>query len=98
MPDMDRISLYRCLDWLIEHQFVYRIDVGGQKMYGACSCSDAESGQPTHAGTHFRCSACGLTQCLQVDLGPSIQLPEGFVNQQVDVLVTGLCSACAATE
>ena len=91
LPDVDRVSLYRALDWLAEHHLAHRLtDADGVRRYGPSE----SPGDHHHA--HFHCTGCGLTACLSKALPPSITLPKGYRQAGVEVLVTGLCRDCAA--
>jgi Fur family ferric uptake transcriptional regulator len=91
LPDLDRVSLYRALDWLAEHRLAHRLtDADGVRRYGPSESPD------DHHHAHFQCTSCGHTACLSKVLPPSITLPKGYRQAGVEVLVTGLCRNCAA--
>jgi Fur family ferric uptake transcriptional regulator len=95
--DVDRVTLYRVLDWLLEqglaHKLagddrVWRFSAGGQR--------DTGSGKrPGHAHAHFHCSECGKVVCLDEARLPAIPLPEGFLGREVEVMIKGSCDECA---
>jgi len=43
---------------------------------------------------HFICNHCGNAVCLEEVVVPSIKLPRGYVAQQVEMLVSGVCKSC----
>lgn len=89
-PDLDRVSLYRALDWLVDNNLAHRLtDAQGVKRYGR---GDAAA---SHGHPHFQCVGCGQTMCLDQIVLPSLVLPDGFNVQSVDVMVRGQCRACA---
>lgn len=91
LPDLDRVSLYRTLDWLLQHELVYRMTgEDGQQRYGASIQVEQ------HHHPHFSCVDCGATSCLPAVAGLPIQLPPGYRLQQVDIVVKGQCQECAA--
>jgi Fur family ferric uptake transcriptional regulator len=92
--DVDRVTLYRVLDWLtaqgLAHKFsgddrVWRFSITGP--------GDAAGG---HAHAHFQCSDCGKVICLDEARLPAIPLPRGFRRREVEVTVKGSCDECAA--
>ncbi len=94
--DVDRVTLYRVLDWLVEqglaHKLagddrVWRFSAGGQRDTGGGS-------RPGHAHAHFRCSECGKVVCLDEARLPAIPLPDGFRGREVEVTIRGICDAC----
>ncbi len=90
MPEMDRVSLYRTLEWLLEQNLAFRIDTDGHHRYSA----HAEE-KSHHQHPHFCCNNCGLTTCLSdVFKSAAIKIPSGFKITDVELLVKGLCKAC----
>jgi len=87
LPTVDRVSLYRALDWLAEHQLAHRTTgMDGVRRYGK-----SHNG---HKHPHFQCTNCGLTTCLEQDIRLSIEIPRGFQQSMLEVLVKGLCNTC----
>jgi Fur family ferric uptake transcriptional regulator len=90
LPEVDRVTLYRALDWLAEHHLAHRVaDADGVRRYGPSLPQDE------HRHPHFHCTRCGLTTCLEQVHNPSIKLPGGFTSGDVEVLVKGLCKTCS---
>jgi len=88
LPELDRVSLYRALDWLADHHLAHRLtDTDGVRRYGASLVGD-------HRHPHFQCTSCGLTTCLEEAKAPAIRLPKGYRQAATDVLVKGLCRTC----
>lgn len=54
---MNRVTLYRILDLLVEHGVAARHNAG-ERAFRYCLLA----GAPDHA--HFTCTSCGTTQCL----------------------------------
>jgi len=93
LPELDRVSLYRALDWLAEHGLAHRLTDGeGVRRYGPSESSDE------HHHAHFHCNGCGHTSCLSQVVLPTITLPRGYRQAGVEMLVTGLCRSCAAAK
>jgi Fur family ferric uptake transcriptional regulator len=89
LHDLDRVSLYRALDWLADHQLAHRVtDADGVRRYGPSQAGE------THKHPHFQCTRCGLTTCLEQSKTLPIRLPQGFRQAAMDVLVKGLCKTC----
>ena len=87
---VDRVTVYRVLDWLVALGPAHRIP-GEDRTWRFRASRDAAHGP--HA--HFTCSSCGKTVCLEdVAAPPSVKLPRGFVPQKVELTVQGLCAAC----
>jgi Fur family ferric uptake transcriptional regulator len=87
---MDRVTVYRILDWLVALGLAHRIP--GEDRTWRFHASHARAARP-HA--HFTCSRCGKTVCLEdVAVPGSVKVPRGFVRQGVELTVKGLCAAC----
>ena len=90
---IDRVTLYRVLDWLADNRLAHRV-AGPDRVFRF----SAQSTELPHG--HFRCVQCGRMYCLgaSAELERSVlaTLPEGFTEQRVEVTVSGLCADCAA--
>jgi Fur family ferric uptake transcriptional regulator len=87
---VDRVTVYRVLDWLVALGLAHRIP--GEDRTWRFRANRAPAHGP-HA--HFTCSRCGRTVCLEdVAVPPRVRLPRGFVPQKVELTVQGLCAAC----
>lgn len=93
MPDMDRSSIFRTLRLFTEHKLLHEIDDGlGQTKYCVCRCEDHHH-HLNHV--HFTCTQCGRTFCIEDQVIPVVMIPEGFVVNEVEYVVKGLCANCA---
>ena len=87
---VDRVTVYRVLDWLVALGLAHRIP-GDDRTWRFRANRDSAHGP--HA--HFTCTRCGKTVCLdEVEVPPRLRLPRGFVPQKIELTVQGLCAAC----
>jgi Fur family transcriptional regulator, ferric uptake regulator len=87
---VDRVTVYRVLEWLVALGLAHRIQ-GGDRTWRFHANRDPSAGP--HA--HFTCSRCGRTVCLEeVAVPVAIKVPRGFVPQDVELTVKGLCATC----
>jgi Fur family ferric uptake transcriptional regulator len=88
---MDRVTVYRVLEWLTEQGLAHRIS-GDDRVWRFRA-------QPhSHRGTHphFQCNTCGEVVCLdETPRVPVVHLPAGFQRGEVELTVKGLCGGCA---
>ncbi|MES3017238.1 MAG: transcriptional repressor [Bacteroidota bacterium] len=95
LAPVDRITVYRTLKTFEEHCLVHSIDDGtGSARYALCKedCDDS----PHHdLHIHFHCGHCNETYCLPKTLIPPIALPEGFKQNEMSLLVKGICQKCS---
>jgi Fur family transcriptional regulator, ferric uptake regulator len=91
--EINRVTVYRILDLLVERGLVARLSGGGRsRVYGIAP----NENHPAHP--HFHCRNCDLLQCLQpgslkVDVEDYQRSFAGEICG-VDVRVEGICSAC----
>lgn len=85
----DRVTLYRALDWLLEHGLARRI--AGEERAGRFEIVRAQG----HQHAHFHCAHCGQVICLE-DLSPTTAaaLPAGFQLERAELVLHGACAAC----
>lgn len=90
----ERTTLYRTLKTFEEKGIVHQIDDGtGVSKYALCEegCTcDIE--QDLHL--HFHCNKCNETVCLTNHKIPQINLPEGFIAEDINLVVKGICDKC----
>ncbi len=91
--NINRVTVYRILDLLVEKGLVDRFSGGGRSfVYGPAPSEN----HPAHP--HFYCKSCGSLECLtpqslNVDLQPMQQTYAGLV-ENVEVRVDGVCTYC----
>lgn len=88
--DMDRVTIYRVLEWLVARGLAHRIS--GDDRVWRFNAADEEHARQ-HA--HFKCNNCGDVTCLETALAArSVPLPSGYRPQEVELTVKGLCAGC----
>jgi Fur family ferric uptake transcriptional regulator len=91
--NINRVTVYRILDLLVEKTLIDRINGGGRFfVYGLAP----NENHPTHP--HFYCKSCGNLECLnpqslRVDLQPMQRTFPGVI-ENVAVRVDGVCKNC----
>ncbi len=88
---VDRVTLYRVLDWLVEKGLAHRI-AGADRVW-RYSIANAEHGD--HA--HFQCNQCGKVLCLEQLARPGVRLPRlpsGYRSERIEMTVQGRCAEC----
>ena len=91
---LDRVTVYRVLDWLVEAGLAHRV-AGPDRVF---RFSASAAGATAHG--HFRCTRCERMYCLREGAGlsrwVSQVLPGGFSGDQIELTVSGCCAQCAA--
>ena len=93
LKEFDRVTIYRTINSFLEKGLIHRVpDNSGTMRYALCphNCSPEEH---QHDHVHFQCNVCGTTQCLNQPV-PEISLPEGYLKEEVNFLVEGICKNC----
>ncbi len=93
----DRTTLYRTVKTFEEKGIVHQIDDGtGISKYALCEPGcNCEIENDLHL--HFHCSNCDKTVCLTEHKIPQISLPDGYVAEDVNLVVKGICSGCSGS-
>ncbi|MCP5268002.1 MAG: transcriptional repressor [Zoogloeaceae bacterium] len=86
---LDRVTLYRVLDWLVEAGLAVK-HVDERRVWRFALASGGEHGG--HA--HFRCDCCSRVYCLDVPAPQPPDLPRGFTLARAELDLTGRCAVC----
>lgn len=91
----ERTTLYRTLKTFEEKGVVHQIDDGTNiSKYALCEPGcNCELDQDLHF--HFHCSNCSETVCLTEHKIPHIKLPDGYIAENANLVVKGICDKCS---
>ena len=93
LPTVDRSTLFRNLSVLTEAHLLHEIDDGsGSQKYCVCHLDDTRHCQ---GHIHLTCRICHRTFCLTNVKIPPVPLPEGFVQEETEYVVKGICKECS---
>ena len=88
---LDSVTLYRVLDWLVDHELAHRI-VSADQVWRF----HAGAGQHGHEHAHFQCTKCEMVTCIaDVRMPKSPKLPAGFHGTEVAYMIKGTCPQCS---
>ncbi len=91
---MDRVTVYRVLEWLVEVGIAHRI-AGDDRVWRFMVNDPAAAIAPHHQHAHFTCTDCQQTFCLDdVPTKLNFKLPAGFQPSEVDLKFRGRCQHC----
>lgn len=94
LPTVDRSTLFRNLSVLTEAHLLHEIDDGsGSQKYCVCHLDDTRQCQ---GHIHLTCRICHRTFCMTNVKIPPVPLPEGFVQEETEYVVKGICKECSA--
>jgi len=107
---IDRVTLYRVLDSLVESGLAHRV-AGGDRVwrFGCTLDAGSSAGANVSPGTtreaherhaHFQCSDCGKVVCLRempaVRQRRALRVPRGYRPETVELTVKGRCPGCVS--
>ena len=87
---MDRVTVYRVLEWLVARGLAHRIS-GDDRVWRFNAADEGHARR--HA--HFKCNDCGEVICLETAVAArNVPLPSGYRPQEIELTVKGLCAGC----
>ena len=93
-PKSDRITMYRTLKTFEENGILHSIKGEGEEAkYALCQ----EHCSPTHhidQHPHFQCQKCKQVTCINSQLIPMMELPKGYIQKEVSMMIKGFCPNC----
>lgn len=90
----DRVTVYRTLQTFVEKGIIHQIPTTDNAVLYALCKDDCGSGHHHDNHVHFLCTACEVTTCLDDVMVPTVKLPRGFRQNDVKMVVTGVCKSC----
>ncbi len=86
---IDRVTLYRVLDWLVGRGLAHKIEGHDQ------AWRFSAVGNDTHGHAHFQCTQCNKMYCLTA-IQPTLvlALPPRFHFEEADISLRGTCADC----
>lgn len=95
--NFDRVTIYRTLKTFLDSDLIHKVlDDSGATKYALCSHDhDHSNANHQHNHVHFKCEKCGKTNCIEEISLPVVELPDGFVNKDMSLLIQGICNKCS---
>lgn len=90
----DRVTVYRTLQTFVEKGIIHQIPTTDNSVLYAMCKEACSNGHHHDNHVHFLCSACHVTTCLEDVIVPGVKLPRGFKQEDVKMIVTGVCKTC----
>lgn len=90
----DRVTVYRTLQTFVEKGIIHSIPSADNTIRYAL-CKDCTEDHHHDDHVHFICSNCNTTICLDDVVSPKINLPAGYVADDVQVVINGVCKNCS---
>lgn len=89
----DRVTIYRTLQTFVEKGIIHTIPTSDNSVRYAL-CKDCTEGHHHDEHVHFVCTNCNKTICLDGVVSPTVDVPEGYVAESMQVIIYGICKSC----
>ena len=86
---IDRVSLYRNLEWLVQIGLAHRITADDRVWRFSARREETATQHP-----HFHCVSCGQVFCLPESSVPVPPLPADYSVIEMELVVNGVCAHC----
>jgi len=96
LKSMDRVTLYRTINALMERGLIHRASANEQENYYALCEDSCQVDEHRHKHIHFKCEKCAKIYCLPLEQDLHLKTG-GFKVNSFEVLASGLCEHCAVT-
>lgn len=94
LDTVDKSTLSRTISLFHQKLLIHSIDDGsGSIKYSVCSDDCTCALNDLHV--HFHCNRCNKTFCLESISIPEVQLPQGFLLENVNFVMKGFCDLCS---
>lgn len=90
----DRVTIYRTLQVFVDKGIIHTIPTPDNSIKYALCKDECSQGHHHDHHVHFQCKQCGNTYCLDEVTTPEIKLPKGYMPEQIEVVINGVCKNC----
>ena len=92
----DRITFYRTIQTLMETGIVHRIVADNTTVRYALNHCSIQHHEHSSDHVHFHCRECSKVECLKDIPVQQYELPQGYVREECQVIIKGICKQCAS--
>jgi Fur family transcriptional regulator, ferric uptake regulator len=105
VKEIDRVTVYRVLDWLLEHGLIHKIFSedrawkfqfnAPKRTYQAVTATPASLRMQNHGHAHLHCQRCGTVLCIH-ELAAHIPqaILETYQVSHIEISLKGICPEC----
>ncbi len=94
LDQSERTTLYRTIKTFEKKGLVHQIDDGTGIAKYALGIPEGGRSSAQDLHLHFHCTMCNETICLTDHKIPNISLPKGFVTEDINLVLKGVCDKC----
>jgi Fur family transcriptional regulator, ferric uptake regulator len=89
--EIDRVTVYRVLEWLTDSGIAHRIAGDDRVWRFTLTSGDTQA----HRHAHFACVECGRVECLpKISTDARYRLPRGYQTRAIELTIKGICARC----
>jgi len=93
-PKSDRITIYRTLKTFEERGILHSIKEEGMEAKYALCKEHCSSIHHLDQHPHFYCERCKQVTCMNSQLIPIMELPNGYTPKEISMMIKGICPNC----
>lgn len=94
LDTVDKSTISRTINLFHEKLLIHSIDDGsGSIKYSVCQPGCMCQINQLHV--HFNCTSCKQTFCMESVSIPEVKLPQGFILENINFVLKGLCDRCS---
>ncbi len=92
--EIDRVTIYRTLNTFEKSGLIHKVVTEESGTQFALCHHDCHEEEHNDDHVHFSCVNCGTTVCLHDIMVPQVKLPDTFVLQNANLMLSGICNNC----
>ena len=92
---VDRTTLYRTIKTFEDKGIVHQINEGSTGTKYALCKTNCKCELETDLHLHFHCNNCEETICLTDYKIPKVEVPDGFIAENANLVLKGICNKCS---
>ncbi len=93
VDSIDRVTLYRTLNSLIESGLIHKVSVENDETFYAICSQQCTTKEHNHQHVHFKCTICNEVSCVQSNSIETLNLP-GYKIESFEIQAKGVCYSC----
>ncbi|MFT4667488.1 MAG: Fur family ferric uptake transcriptional regulator [Polaribacter sp.] len=93
MKSIDRVTLYRTLETLINQGIIHQALRENNEVYYAICGKKCSENNHHHDHIHFKCTGCNSVTCHELSNNIKISIPDCEIHN-VSIHVKGICKSC----
>jgi Fur family ferric uptake transcriptional regulator len=90
----DRITIYRTLKTFEENGILHSIKGDSEEAKYALCNKHCTPIYHIDQHPHFQCLKCKQVICIESQLIPTMELPNGYIQQEANMIIKGICPNC----